>query len=86
MNFYQFVKKLDEMNTSGEISDNDITRFDFVQNGMSYGANKGKPARVSIELPSWVCDKNLKDLGQWKIQLLAVKKEVYTKIINSEES
>ena len=50
----------------------------FIPYGQSYGANKKtkKPARVSVGLPSEICDTNLKDLDNWILTIVAVPREL----------
>lgn len=42
----------------------DTKIFQLVLNGACYGANKKKPARISIQMPIDICNENNKNLGE----------------------
>jgi len=66
----------------------DIVIFRFSQYGQSWGASfrgkkKIKPARISIEVPEEVCNKDLRDLRKWKIFLIAIPIERWSKHLSN---
>ena len=86
MNLFDFIDKIKEKRRNGSITDNDVTAFDVKRDGISYGANtkKNRYARITIALPPYICGENLRDLDQWTLKIIAVKKEEYNKIIDGE--
>lgn len=78
MSFVKFLKDC------VEDIEKDIFIFHFRQYGQSSGASyrgkkKVKPARISIEMPPEVCDKDLRDLKKWRIFLIAIPIERWLK-------
>jgi|GEM_PF-5398394 len=64
-------------------TDNDLSIFHFVPDGMIYGANpkKKKQARATIALPSDVCGESVSDLWDWEIKIIAIKRDKLKKAI-----
>lgn len=89
MNFFELIHAVGEKWKAGEIKetsnpiDNDLSIFHFVPDGMIYGANKKKKkdARATIAIPSDVCGECISDLGDWKITIIAIKKDKLQKVI-----
>lgn len=60
------------------LDNNECRIIKFVPYGTMYAANPKtkKPTRVSITLPSEICNTNLKELDNWVLIVVAIPREV----------
>jgi len=91
MNLFELMAKTDLMLKNGEIKESDvhdecdIAFFRLVRDGQHLGANKKRNSRASISLPRVVCGENIVEYDDWVYYTVAIKKEVWKKIVASGE-
>jgi len=91
MNIFEVLAKADDMLKTGEIKESDkhdecdIAFFRLARDGQHFGANKNRNSRASISLPRVVCGENIGEYEDWVFYTVAIKKEVWKKIVASGE-